>query len=325
MTPVTNPPAPLRPPCPVCGAAADYAYSGRDLMYDLHQRYDYFACPDCACAFLHPMPDMATIASFYPDDYMVYDEEKRTREIGPLRLALLRRTRGYRHLPAPPHFRLLAALAAPFMTATTPAWEGGGRMLDVGCGNGRFLNSMRALGWSVEGVEFSAAGTRAARLSGLTVHHGDLASAAFPDACFDLVTARHVIEHIPEPHAFIAEVARILRPGGRLLIETPRSDALGRRWFDTRWYANDVPRHLVLFAPSNLERLCAGHGLRKSSLVSETTPKIFLNSLDYVIGNRGRPSKKIAWRRFLARIYVRLARRRGGGDTMQMTFTRPTT
>ncbi len=323
MSGASAPATPVRPPCPVCGAAADYEYSGRDLMYDLRLRYDYFACPACACVFQHPMPDLATIATFYPDDYMVFDEEKRTREAGPLRRALLRRMRGYAHLPAALPYRLLAAVLAPFQQPTTPAWEGGGRMLDVGCGNGRFLNSMRAFGWTVEGVEFSAAGVRSARLSGLTVHHGDLASAGFADACFDLVTARHVIEHIPEPQPFMAELARILRPGGRLVIETPRSDALGRRWFDTRWYANDVPRHLVLFTPENLERLGAAHGLRRTALLSETTPKIFLNSLDYVIGNRGKPSKKIAWRRFLARAYVRLAQRRGRGDTMQMTFAKP--
>ena len=113
------PAAPIRPPCPVCGAAADYEYSGRDLMYDLHLRYDYFACPACASAFQHPMPDMETIATFYPDDYMVFDEEKRTRDIGPLRLALLRRLRGYDHLSAALPYRLLAALLAPFQQPTT--------------------------------------------------------------------------------------------------------------------------------------------------------------------------------------------------------------
>jgi SAM-dependent methyltransferase len=312
-----------QPICPVCNYIANYEYSGRDLMYDLRVRYDYFECPACTCVFQHPMPDMAKIATFYPDDYMVFDQEKRTRDIGPLRLALMRRMRGYDHLPAALPYRLLAAMISPLQQMTTPAWEGGGRMLDVGCGNGRFLTSMRTFGWVVEGVEFSEAGVKAARMSDLQVHHGDLASAKFPDGSFDLITARHVIEHIPEPHPFMAELARVLRPGGRLVIETPCSNALGRQWFNTHWYANDVPRHLFLFSPSNLERLGASHGLRKTALLIETTPKIFLNSLDYVIANRGTPSKKIAWRRFLARIYVWLAQRQGRGDTMQMTLLKP--
>lgn len=315
-------PEPGQPLCPICNGIARYEYSGRDLMYDLHARYDYFACSGCACVFQNPMPDMATIASFYPDDYMVFDQEKRIRKIGGLRLALLQQTLGYRHLRTALPYRLLAAMLSPFLRPTTPAWEGGGRMLDVGCGNGRFLTGMRSLGWKVEGVEFSEAGVKAARLSDLPVHHGDLASARFPDDSFDLITARHVIEHIPEPHPFVAELARILRPGGRLVVETPCSTALGRQWFGTHWYANDIPRHLLLFSPANLERLGANHGLRKTAVIMDTTTKNFLNSLDYVLGNSGRPSRKIAWRGFLARIYVWLARRQGRGDSMQMTFVK---
>jgi 2-polyprenyl-3-methyl-5-hydroxy-6-metoxy-1,4-benzoquinol methylase len=309
-------------PCPICGNVATYEFSGRDLMYSLRVRYDYFLCPACACVFQHPMPDMATIASFYPPDYMVFDQEKRTRRISPMRLALLRRKRGYAHLDVPLPYRLVAALIAPFQQSGAPDWNGGGRMLDVGCGNGRYLTTMRTLGWDVQGVEFSASGVEACLMSGLRVHHGDLASAGFADGSFDLVTARHVIEHIPDPHTFMAELARILRPGGRLVIETPSSAALGRQWFNTYWYANDVPRHLLLFSPANLERLGRDHGLSKSGLVMDTSPKIFLNSLDYIIGNRGKPSRHVFWRRLLARIYVALARKNQRGDTMQMTFVK---
>lgn len=310
-------------PCPVCATLSAYEFSGRDLMYDLHERYDYFLCPSCACVFQQPMPAMDKIATFYPDTYMVYDQDNRVRKLSSLRRALLARTRGYAHLRPVLPYRLVAALVAPFGELSTPAWNGGGKLLDVGCGNGRFLTTMRTLGWEVQGVEFSEAGVVAARMSGLSVHHGDLASAALPDASFDLVTARHVIEHIPDPQVFMAELARVLKPGGRLVIETPSSAALGRQWFNTHWYANDVPRHLFLFAPANLERLGRDHGLQKQGLFMETTPKIFLNSLDYVIGNRGKPSKRVAWRRLLARIYVRMAQRRGRGDTMQMTFVKP--
>ena len=309
--------------CPICDTPSQYEYSGRDLMFDLHTRYDYFVCPECACVFQSPIPGMDVIASFYPETYTVFDQENRTRNISKLRKAFLQSTRGYDHLRSPLPYRLLAAFMALFQQSTTPAWEGGGRLLDVGCGNGRFLTSMRTLGWDVQGVEFSETGMKACRMSELLVHHGDLASARFSDGGFELVTVGHVIEHVPEPRPFMAELTRILRPGGRLVVETPSSEALGRQWFNTYWYANDVPRHLFLFSPANLERLGAGCGLLKSGLVMETTPKIFLNSFDYLIRNQGKASKRIAWRRFLARIYVWLAQRKGRGDTMQMTFIKP--
>jgi 2-polyprenyl-3-methyl-5-hydroxy-6-metoxy-1,4-benzoquinol methylase len=309
--------------CPICDTSSPYEFSGRDLMFKLHARYDYYVCPACDCVFQSPMPDLETIATFYPESYSVFDQESRTRHISKLRKALLRRACGYDHLQSSWHYSLMATLMAKFQPPTTPAWNGGGRMLDVGCGNGRFLTTMRTLGWDVQGVEFSENGIKACRLSGLSVHHGDLASARFPDGSFDLVTVRHVIEHVPAPRPFMAELARILRPGGRLVIETPRSDALGRRWFSSYWYANDVPRHLFLFSPANLERLGASYALRKSGMVTQTTPKIFLNSLDYLTGKHGKPSKRIAWRRFLARVYVWLAQHKGRGDTFQMTFVKP--
>lgn len=310
--------------CPLCGGHAQYDFSGRDLMFGLHQRHDYHLCIDCGGVFQHPMPDMDTIASFYPPNYSVYDEQERTRRIGAWRRTLLHRFRGYRHLDPSLALRVLSTLLAPFATPPgTPDFVRGGRMLDVGCGNGRYLSTMRSLGWQVQGVEFSEDGVRVCRLADLPVHHGDLASAGFPDATFDLITVRHVIEHIAAPHPFMAELARILKPGGKLVVETPNSEALGRSWFGPSWYANDVPRHLILFSPGNLALLAKNHGLHLAALVQDTTPKIFLNSLDYVTHNRGKPSRKIRWRRFLARLYVTMAKRSGRGDTVRLTFSKP--
>lgn len=311
------------PSCPICAAPARYDFSGRDLMFDLHQPFDYYRCTGCGTVFQHPMPDMATIATFYPSNYSVYDEQARSRKIGALRRAVLRGTRGYRHLPVPWPARIVATVAAPFMPADTPEFVPGGRLLDVGCGNGRYLSTMRSLGWQVQGVEFSDEGVRVCRLAELPVHHGDLASAHFPDASFDLITVRHVVEHIPAPHPFFAELARILKPTGLLVVETPNVEALGRNWLGANWYANDVPRHLILFSPQGLALLARKHGLECIAIDQETTPKIVLNSIDYAIGHSGKPSKKIGWRRLLARLYVRVAKRRQRGDTLRASLRKP--
>ena len=308
--------------CPVCGDSAKYEFSSRDLMFDRYERFDYLCCRGCGAVFLDPMPDMATIAGFYPANYDIYDEPAPIRKIGPLRRAVLA-DKGYGHLAPSLALRFLARLLAPFLATDTPEYVPGGRMLDVGCGNGRYLSTMRNLGWQVQGVEFSDDGVRVCRKADLPVHHGDLASARFPDASFDLVTVRHVIEHIPEPRPFMAELSRILRPAGVLILETPNSNALGRAWFGPNWFANEVPRHLILYSLPTLSLLASQYRLKVSSAVLDTTPKIFLNSVDYVIGNRRRPSKRIAWRRFLARLYVLLAKRSGKGDVIHARLVKP--
>ena len=103
------------------------------------------------------------------------------------------------------------------------------------------------------------------------------------------------------------EISRLLKKRGRLVIETPNSKALGRQWFGSNWYANDVPRHLVLYCLTNLHQLAVDHGLRLVEAKMFTSPKIILNSWDYRTGNRDRPSKRRKIRRLLAKLYVALA------------------
>lgn len=307
--------------CPICKSPALYDFSGRDLMFGLHQRYDYLQCQSCKVVFQSPMPSHEQIASFYPDDYCVFDEEKRTRKISAFRKAMLKQHRGYDHLETTTLHDKIARFW-PDRSINTPPYLPGGKMLDVGCGNGRYLSTMRSLGWDVQGVEFSESGVRVCQMENLPVHHGDLKSAQLPDNTFDLITVRHVIEHIPAPNDFVAELARVLKPGGRLVIETPNGNALGRSWFGPNWYANDVPRHLILFSPDNLALLGRQHGLSEQSRKLETSPKIFLNSVDYVTDNNRKPSKRRTLRRLLARLYVIQAQRKGRGDTIHMVFSK---
>jgi len=199
-------------------------------------------------------------------------------------------------------------------------WIAGGSVLDVGCGNGEYLLRLRSIGWRCQGVEFSDKAVAICRDHGLEVFHGDLASAAFPSDSFDLVTAHHLIEHVPDPHELMSEIARLTRRGGSVLIRTPNSQALGRAWFGTWWYANDVPRHLFLYSAKNLEMLAARHGLERIRMDTPVKPKLVLRSLDYRFDNRGKPSKKRKLRKWLSKLYVPLAKAAGRGDELFAIF-----
>lgn len=311
--------------CPICTSPSAYDFSGRNVLVkgDL-TRYDYYKCDTCGAFFLHPMPDAATLGELYPDSYVEPDDLERAKPINPLKLARLKLHHGYAHLGVNPLALLADRLMAPFRSADRAIdFVPGGKLLDVGCGNGRYLRTMRSLGWQVEGVEFNRQSAEFCRGTQLTVHNGDLASARFPSASFDVITARHVIEHIPTPHDFMAELARLLKPGGRLVIETPNFSSLGWALFGTKWYATGIPYHLMLFSPGNLALLASRHGLVPLRQELETSPKLFLNSLDILFERKGRPSRKIRWRRLLARLFVRAAQWRGRGDIIHSTFRRP--
>jgi SAM-dependent methyltransferase len=102
-----------------------------------------------------------------------------------------------------------------------------GRLLDVGCAEGTFLELARKRGWDVCGTELSAfAAAEAARRTDAEIFCGDLHEARYPGASFDAVTLWHVLEHLREPARYLAEIRRVIRPGGFLLIAVPNVDDL---------------------------------------------------------------------------------------------------
>jgi len=131
-----------------------------------------------------------------------------------------------------------------------------GRVLDVGCGDGRFLYRMHQAGWTVAGLDFDPKGIEAAKSKygrfGFELMNTDLFSARFPDNSFDAVTLGHVIEHVPDPVAIMAETKRILKPGGRLVAITPNVESYGQNLFRDCWRDWDPPRHLQLFSLASL-------------------------------------------------------------------------
>ncbi len=137
-----------------------------------------------------------------------------------------------------------------------------GRVLDVGCGNGARLARLRRLGWEVIGQEVDASAAEVARRAhGITVHVGPLESLELPAGGFDAVTMNHVIEHVRQPVALLAETWRLVAPGGRLVCVTPNVTSLGARVFGRHWYGLDPPRHLHLFSRRTLGTLATAAGI----------------------------------------------------------------
>jgi len=132
-----------------------------------------------------------------------------------------------------------------------------GKLLDIGCGSGEFLNRMRKLGWDVMGIELDRKAIKLAREHfGLNIYEGTLEEASFSENEFDAITMNHVIEHLCDPITTLKKCYRILKPRGKLVVITPNIESLGAYLFDGAWLGWDPPRHLHLFSPHTL-RNCA--------------------------------------------------------------------
>ncbi len=140
----------------------------------------------------------------------------------------------------------------------------GGRILDVGTGDGKFLWALEPARWDRTGVEMSRATVDAvrAKMPDLRLICGDVHSPELQPGEYEAVTFWHALEHLPDPHRVLARAAGLLRPGGWLFVSLPNLDSLQARLFREHWYAfGDVPRHLYHFSPGSLGRLLGEAGL----------------------------------------------------------------
>ena len=142
-----------------------------------------------------------------------------------------------------------------------------GRVLDVGCAAGYFLAVMRERGWDVHGVEPSTPIRRVAveALGADRIHAGPLAAGDHPalqPGSFDLVTLWDVVEHLPDPVATLRTAASLLRPGGRLLVETQNVASLFARVLGRRWQHYKHAEHLWHFNRATLGQALDQAGLR---------------------------------------------------------------
>ncbi len=173
-----------------------------------------------------------------------------------------------------------------------------GRLLDIGAGSGRFLHEMNMLGWKVEGLEVDVRAAEVAREQyGVCVHACGLREMKFASDSFDAITLNHVLEHLPDPVAVLAECARLLKRGGRLVCVTPNADSWGHKRFGKNWRGLEPPRHLHIFNLRNLEACASRAGLARfnvSTNAGDSWPMLYESLLlesgaDYTIGCGDRP------------------------------------
>jgi len=226
--------------CPVCGErdSSTAVARVRDYEYGAPGEYDWQRCRGCGLIRLVPFPTAEVLQAAYPPDYHAYVEPQSA-----LSRYFIARSR--------------AAQARAVARSLPP----GGTVLDVGCSSGLLLAEIGKLGtYRLLGVEYAAAQAAAAEARGIQVWRGDVETAPFAPSSVDLVTLQHVVEHVLDPAATIAAVARLLKPGGKLLGELPNWQSWDRQLFSRYWGGGHAPRHLWHFSPDNLRRLLAAHG-----------------------------------------------------------------
>ena len=224
-------------------------------------------CRQCELVYLNPRPSEREILTYYPPAYQAAIrqllQKVRQSRIGLIGLQIMRKLR------KPPLSKV-------------------GKILDIGCSGGDYLAYLRTLGWEVYGIELDKDAVRHAREHfGLNVHLGTAEHTLnnFQNESFDVITMWHVLEHMFDPSLVLAQVYRLLKPGGILMLEMPNFNSLWATVLGRDWFPLEIPRHLYHFTPLTLTAILNKTGFNLKKFVGVPAPIEIIWSLR-VLWNR---------------------------------------
>lgn len=173
---------------------------------------------------------------------------------------------------------------------------GKGRVVEVGAYSGLLLEHFRRSGWDVLGIEPDGRGVEYARRRfGIDVRHGTLESASLEPGSAAAVVMLHVIEHVDDPLAAVRSIARMLRPSGIFVVETPTYDSLAYRLLGRHERSLSCDGHIFFFTERTLSSLLmqAGFEILRVERVGRTM------TLARLMWNLGVMSKNVRVQRAL--------------------------
>ena len=285
--------------CPACGSSGRTRYENlQDRAYGVAGYWGIMECSNCGSGWLSEAPIVEDLGQCYVGSYYTHERpEPATLGESP-RIVLMRRMalsarKGYKGLkPAVPFSSALGSMLARIPPVWSracfghkdllPSFKEGGRVLEIGCGSGRFLSIMRLLGWKVCGVEPDPVAAALAKDAvGCQIHVGTIEDAPFDTEHFDAIVSSHVIEHTYDPRSFVARAGRLLAPNGTMIVLTPNFSSVGHKLFGRDWYCLDPPRHMCLFTATSLRNL-----FRASGLFRDVRTKTVTRAMGNVIQRR---------------------------------------
>jgi 2-polyprenyl-3-methyl-5-hydroxy-6-metoxy-1,4-benzoquinol methylase len=220
-----NPEVCQKVPCPLCG---------EDRFEEVYQKasFTYGRCPKCSFFYVNPRPITSALEHYYRESKasQFFQENIITPTI---------QTRVNR-------------IFKPRLAWLNQIYPSKGKLLDIGCSLGIFLELAREDGWEPFGIEFSPMAIAACREKSIKVSSYAIERSDFPKNAFDIITLWEVLEHVSTPRDFIAACYQHLKPGGKLIVTVPNIEGIEFQLLGKAHTNIAAPAHLNYFSPERL-------------------------------------------------------------------------
>lgn len=268
--------------CYLCGSKGILLYRDlKDRLFDVPGAWSLKRCSnlECGLIWLDPLPIEEDIDKAYRTYYTHIREKNKRSFIW----NLLNRTYQL-FLCATPIYWERKRLNLMYLDKVSP-----GRLLEIGCGDGKRLAEFQAKGWKVEGQDIDPKATVFCwNDDDFKVHLGAIEQLAFLESQFDAVIMNHVIEHVHDPTTLLKNCRHLLKPRGVLVVVTPNIDSYGHTKFQAYWRGLEPPRHIHLFNCRTLLQVAkkAGFDQYDSWTTAANAEHIAAGSLDIQVSKQ---------------------------------------
>ncbi len=232
--------------------------------------FTYIQCQRCKLIWLSPRPKKQILDKYYPISYSAYKAIPKT--------SSLKQT--FRNLIRKNYLASRLLMKDPLFF-----WKNKGKILDVGTGNGYYMQILADWGWQTYGVEINPDIVFEAKKKGIkNIRVGDLLTAQYKSNFFNVIRFSHVLEHVSSPRRELIEAKRILKRKGCVIISIPNIDSISFRIFRSYWYSLEAPRHFYHFSPKTIRKLLHDCGFIGIKIHFNQSPYPPLWSIMYFMG-----------------------------------------
>ena len=228
--------------CPWCQSEKAHLHLQLKDYFLTQESFEIMACDSCGLLYTTPKPSDEKLGDYYKsDEYYSHQENKK----------------GF----IPRVYEAVKSVNLKHKIDIATQGKEHGELLDIGCGVGDFLHQAEQKGWECTGTEPSedAVAIARKRIKAQIVPPMDLEK--LPDESFDVITMWHVLEHVSDLQWQVNQLNRLLKKGGRLVIALPNFKSYDAQYYQDKWAAYDVPRHLNHFCQESITNLFNINGL----------------------------------------------------------------